>query len=81
MADAKITKKPTVPVKSLKLARESGNRVMKGTWKVQPEMTSKKRADRATGLRFRWYFDTEAKGKKNIVDKELTGAESPSCCR
>jgi len=71
-----IIKKPIVPVKSLTLTRNSGgSRVLTGTWKVQDAMVSKTRGDRATGLRFRWYFDTSVKGKKNIIDKESTGNE------
>lgn len=77
-----IIGRPVVGVTGLKLVRRSGgSRVMEASWKVPDAVTTDadgKGGRRATGLRRRWKFDTSAKGKVNILDKEDTARETNS---
>lgn len=36
--------------------RQSGNRIMKATWKTPSSWTNEKNGDRAEGLKFKWWF-------------------------
>lgn len=79
-----LVAKPRGGVAGLTLSRDgNGSRVMRAKWKVPKAIVDSspgKGGDRATGLRRRWKFDTSAKKKVNILDKEDTANERNEAC-
>lgn len=69
-------KKPTVGVRSLKLVRGEGNRVMTASWKLPAAFAKADNGDKAEGIKVKWSLDTSTNKKKktDIVDKEKTKA-------
>lgn len=63
-----ITKKPNKTVTNLGApVRQSGNRVMKTTWKVPNDMIKESSNARATDLRLTWVLDIPGKDPKQVT--------------
>lgn len=72
-------RKPTVGVRSLKLERGEGNRVMTASWKLPDAFARAKEGDKAEGIVVKWSLDTAAsKNTGDIIDKEKIKASGES---
>lgn len=71
MANAKITKKPTLAVSNLCApVRQSGNRIMKSTWKVPADLTKGSNKARAESLVIAWTLNIPGKNDPKYVKTE-----------